>query len=63
MIWSVLKISSFIYFKKLKVEEQNEIIESINLVATEKPKVEKNNQVYCKIRNQINTFLTGIELP
>jgi hypothetical protein len=37
------------FFKKLKVEEQNEIIESINSVATENQKVEKIVNVIAKL--------------
>jgi hypothetical protein len=49
------------YFKKLKVEK-NEIIESINSVATENQKLKKN---YCKIRkSKINTISNRhFELP
>jgi hypothetical protein len=49
------------YFKKLKVGK-NEIIESINSVATENQKLKKN---YCKIRkSKINTISNRhFELP
>jgi len=40
------------FFKKLKVEEQNEIIESINSVATENQKVEKIVNVIAKLEKQ-----------
>jgi hypothetical protein len=41
-----------IYFKKLRIEEQNEIIESINAVATENQKVEKIIKIIAKLEKQ-----------
>jgi hypothetical protein len=40
------------FFKKLKVEEQHEIIESINTVATANQKVEKIIKVIAKLQKQ-----------
>ncbi|MNR66324.1 hypothetical protein D3C85_1897470 [compost metagenome] len=39
-------------FEKLKIEEQNEIIENINSVATENQKVEKIVKFIAKLEQQ-----------
>ena len=42
-----------VFFKQLKVEEQKEIIESINSVATENQKADKIIKVIAKLEKQL----------